>query len=161
MWLMPPRPYRDTTCRERELTQDHIHTFFTTQGHGGPTRMSDQLNTEAISKTTQTWKSIHTIHTPIHSNKANNMKGWLWQPNDIRGPCGSKASWHLSYRWGKTPKKTSSRKLVPFRDRTRAHCMTCTHATTCSTNCITKIIKLKDLQKDRVQYNKFIRNRTV
>ena len=33
------------------------------------------------------------------------MKGWLWRPNDIRGPCGPKASWHLSYRWGKTPKK--------------------------------------------------------
>ena len=31
-------------------------------------------------------------------NKANmNMKGWLCWPNDIRG--------HLSYRWGKTPKK--------------------------------------------------------
>ena len=24
---------------------------------------------------------------------------------DIRGPCGPKVSWHLSYRWGKTPKK--------------------------------------------------------
>ena len=29
---------------------------------------------------------------------------WLWRPNDIRGPWGPKASWHLSYRWGKTPK---------------------------------------------------------
>ena len=45
----------------------------------------------------------HTIHEPIHSNKAN-MKGWLWRPNDIRGRCGP-ASWHLSCRWGKTPKK--------------------------------------------------------
>ena len=25
--------------------------------------------------------------------------------NDIWGPWGPKASWHLSYRWGKTPKK--------------------------------------------------------
>ena len=56
------------------------------------------------SETTQTWKTIHTIHTPIHSNKAN-MKGRLWLPNDIRGPYGPKASWHSSYRWGKTPKK--------------------------------------------------------
>ena len=46
---------------------------------------------------------IHTIHAAVHSNKAN-MKGWLWWPNDIRGPCGPKASLHLSYRWGKTPK---------------------------------------------------------
>ena len=29
---------------------------------------------------------------------------WWW-PNDIRGPWGPKASRHLSYRWGKTPKK--------------------------------------------------------
>ena len=30
---------------------------------------------------------------------------WWW-PNDIRGPCGPKASWHSSHRWGKTPKKS-------------------------------------------------------
>ena len=32
------RPYRSTTCRGRELTLDHIHTFLTTQevGPGGP-----------------------------------------------------------------------------------------------------------------------------
>ena len=29
---------------------------------------------------------------------------WWW-PNYIRGPWGSKASWHLSYRWRKTPRK--------------------------------------------------------
>ena len=34
-----------------------------------------------------------------------NNYGWLWWPNDFRGPWGLKASWHLSYRWGKTPKK--------------------------------------------------------
>ena len=66
--------------------------------------MSDQLNAGATSETTQTWKTIHTIHTPIHSNKAN-MKGWLWRPNDFWGPCGPKTSWHLFYRWGKSPKK--------------------------------------------------------
>ena len=31
------------------------------------------------------------------------------------------------------PRKTSPRKLVPTRDRTRARCVTSTHATTCST----------------------------
>ena len=30
---------------------------------------------------------------------------WLWWPNNIRGPGGPKAPWHLSYRWGKTIKK--------------------------------------------------------
>ena len=102
-WLKPPGPYRATTCRERELTLDHIHTFFDTQGHGGPPRMRDQLNAGATSETTRTWKTIHTFHSLIHSNKAN-MKGWLWRPNDIRTPCGPRASWHSSYRCGKNPK---------------------------------------------------------
>ena len=31
---------------------------------------------------------------------------------------GTKVSWHFSYRWGKTPKKTSPRKLVPTGDPT-------------------------------------------
>ena len=30
---------------------DHIHTFLTTQGHGGPPRMSDQLNAGARDST--------------------------------------------------------------------------------------------------------------
>ena len=66
--------------------------------------MSDQLNAEATSETLQIWKTIHTMYTRIHSNKAN-MKWWLWRPNDKRGPWGPNVSWHLSYRWGKTPKK--------------------------------------------------------
>ena len=49
-------------------------------------------------------RPIHIIHALIHSNIMN-MKGWVGRPNDIRGPCGPKASWHLSYRWEKTPKK--------------------------------------------------------
>ena len=77
-------------------------------------RRSDQLNAGATSVTTQTWKTIHTIHAPIHSNKANN-KGWLWRPNDIRGPCERKASWHLSYRWGKTAEKTFTQETCPDR----------------------------------------------
>ena len=68
-----------------------------------------------------------------HPNKAN-MEWWLLrQPNDIRGSWGPKLSWHLSYRWGKTPRKTSPRKPVPTVDRTWARCVTSAHATTCST----------------------------
>ena len=48
---MPPGPYRAITCRERELTLDHIHTFVTTRGQGGPSRMSDQPNSGATSET--------------------------------------------------------------------------------------------------------------
>ena len=85
--------------------------------------MRDQHNTGAISETTQTWKTIRTIHAPIHSNKAN-MKRWLWRPNDIRGTCEPKASWHLSHGWWKTPKKPHPGSLSrpgieqgPLRDR--------------------------------------------
>ena len=117
-WLTLPGPYRATTCQERELTLGHVHTFLTTQGHGGPPRIRDQLNSGATSETTRTWKMIHTIHASIHSNKAN-MKGWLWRPNDIRGPCVPKTSWHLSYRRGKSPRNTSPRKRVQTGDRTR------------------------------------------
>ena len=53
---------------------------------------------------------------------------WEWWPNDIRGPWGARASRHLSYRWGKTPNKTSPRKLVPTGDRTRTRCLTGAHA---------------------------------
>ena len=106
-WLKTTGPYRATTCRVRKLTLDHIHTLLTTQGHRGPPRMRDMLN---VGATPETWKTIHTIHAPIHTNKEN-IKGWLWRPNDIRGPCGPNASWHLSYRWGKTPNKPHSENL--------------------------------------------------
>ena len=88
---------------------------------------------------------LHTIHALIHSNKAN-MKGWLWRPNDIRGPCGPKTSWHLSYRWGKTPKKPHQGNLSSDRDRTRAHCVTDAHGTACSTALLCFIIKIERIQ---------------
>ena len=128
-WLMPPGPYRATIYREGDLTVYHIHTFLTTQAHEEPPWMRDQLNAGATSETTRTWKTTHTNQAPIHSNKAN-MKGCLWLPNNIRGPCGLKSSWYLSYRWGK-PQKNSPRKLVP--DQTRTSCVTGEHATACST----------------------------
>ena len=103
-WPTPPGPYRATTCRGRELNYGSHTYFLTTQGHWGLPRMSDQLIAEVTSETTQTWKAIHTIHALIHFNKVN-MKGRLWRPNDIRGSCGPKASWHLYYRRRKTPKK--------------------------------------------------------
>ena len=40
-----------------------------------------------------------------------NDEWWWWWPNDIRRPWGLKASWHLCYRWGKTPKKPRPGKL--------------------------------------------------
>ena len=103
-WPTPPGPYRTTTCQGRELNYGSHTYFFDQQGHGGPPRMSDQPNAGATSETEKIWKTIHTKHTPSHPDKAN-MEWWLRWPNDSRGPWGPKVSWHLSDRWGKTPKK--------------------------------------------------------
>ena len=74
----------------------------------------------------------YTPSTHCHPNKAN-MEWWLRRPNDIRWLWGHIVSWHWSYRWGKNPEKTSTRKRVPTGDRTRARCVTSARATTCST----------------------------
>ena len=44
------------------------------------------------------------------------MEWSLRRPNDIRGPWGPKVSWHLSYRWGKTPKKNLTQETCPDRE---------------------------------------------
>ena len=93
--------------------------------------MSYMLNAEATFETTQTWKSIHTIDAPNHSNKAN-MKGRLWRPNDIRGRYGPKLTWYLSYRWRKS-RQNLIQEICPDRNRTRARIVTGEHATDCST----------------------------
>ena len=74
MWLTPPGPYIATTCRKRELTLDYIHTFLTTQGHGEPPRMSDELNAGATSETTRTLNTLHTIRSLNHSKKADMIR---------------------------------------------------------------------------------------
>ena len=94
---------------------DHIHTFFyyTRTWRASPDEWSAQCRG--------------------HLRDSTNMKDNTHQAHDIRGPCGPKIFWHLSYRWGKTPKKTSHRKLVLNEDRTRVRCVTAAHATACST----------------------------
>ena len=98
-----------------ELILDHIHTFFEHTRTWRPPRMRDQLNAGASSKTTRTWKTIHILSAPIHSNKVH-MKGRLWRPNDIRGLSGPKASWHFVLQVRKTPKNIVLGKLVPTED---------------------------------------------
>ena len=92
--------------------------------------MRDQPNAGATSETTGTWKTIHIIHAPSHSNKVN-MKRWLWRPNDIRELVGQLPDICLTGE--EKPRKNSPRKLVPTGDRTRARCVTGAHATGCST----------------------------
>ena len=135
--MLLPGNYGAMNCRERELTLDHIYTFLTTQGHGVPPRLRGQLNAEATSETARTWKTIHIICTPIHSNKAN-MKGWLWRrKEDYDGQMifvdlvGLKLP-DICLTGEEKPEKTSPRKLVPTGDRTRARCVTGAHSTSCS-----------------------------
>ncbi|PSN58078.1 hypothetical protein C0J52_06479 [Blattella germanica] len=47
---------------EDRLDHIYIHTFLTTQGHGGPPFISDQLNARATSKTTRTYRQRHHSH---------------------------------------------------------------------------------------------------
>ena len=51
-----------------------------------------------------------------------NDYGWLWWPNDIRGPWGLKLP-DICLTGEEKPRKNSLRKLVPTRDRTRARCV--------------------------------------
>ena len=102
-WLTTPGPYRATTCRGREFIFISHTYFLTTQGHGEPPRLRDQLNAGATSETAQTWKTIHIRHTLTHSFQQGENAVMSMKSKDIRGPCGPKVSWYLSYRWGKTP----------------------------------------------------------
>ena len=109
-WFTPPGPYRVNDLSGRKLISGS-HTYFfdhTRTRRASLDEGSAQYRGHLRDK--RTWKTIHTIHTPINSNKVN-MKGWLWLPNDIRGPCEPIASWHLSYRWGKSPEKLHSGNL--------------------------------------------------
>ena len=132
MWLMPHVPYRATTCWERELSLDHIHTFWPhkdTEGlprwgissmPGPPPRQYEHERrytpfTHQFILTTRIWKDDYDGQIIFEEP---------WEPKDL---------WHLSYRWGKTPKKTSPRKLIPTGDRTRARCVTGAYVTACST----------------------------
>ena len=102
---MPPGPYRATTCRGRELNYGSHTSFFdhTRTWRASPDEWSARCRGN-LRDSTNMKDNTHQAHTPIHTNKAN-KEWWLRRPNDIRGPCGSKVSRHLTYRWGKTPKK--------------------------------------------------------
>ena len=76
--------------------------FLTTQGHGGPPRMSDHLNAGATSETAQTKDNTHQTHT--QSSRQGEYGMMITMVKWYSGTLGPKVSWHLSYRWGKTQK---------------------------------------------------------
>ena len=130
-WLTPSGPCRATTCRDRELTLTHIHIFWAHKDmEGFPGWGISSM--PGLPPRRYEHERRYTIYVPILSNKAN-MKGWLWPPNDIREPCSSKASRHLSYRWRKTAIKISPKELIPTRNQTRVRWVTGAHAIACST----------------------------
>ena len=113
-WLTPPGSYRATTCRGRELIfGSHIHLRPKKDINGLPRWWISSMPEPPPRQ----HKYESDTYTLIHSNKAN-IKWWLWRTNDIRGLCGPKVSWHLSYRWAKTPKKPHrGSNPGPLRDR--------------------------------------------
>ena len=84
---------------------------------------------------------------------------WLWWPNDIRGPCGPKASWHSSYRWGKTPKNPhpgnlSRPGIEPGPAAWQAHMLpTCSTARLWSYNIFSSMFTLSVTEVDSQPYN--------
>ena len=102
---MPPGPYRVTTCRERELTMDDIHTFFTTQGLP---RKRDQLNGGATSVTTQTWKTIHIIPTSRIWNDDYDGQMIFWDLVGLKLP-------DIGLTGEEKPRKTLTQETCPDR----------------------------------------------
>ena len=91
------------TCRKRELTLDHIHTFLTRQGHGGPPRMSDKLNAVTTFKTTRTLKK----HTPFTNIFILRRRIWKhdYVGQMIFGDLVGLKVPYICLTGGKTPKK--------------------------------------------------------
>ena len=102
-WPTPPGPYSATICRGRELNYvSHTYCFdHTRTWRASPDEWSAQCRGRLRDSTNM---RQYTPSRHCHPNKAN-MEWWWRRPNDIRGPWGHKVSWHLSYRWGKPPKK--------------------------------------------------------
>ena len=131
-WPMPPGPNRATTCRRRELNCgsqtyffDHISTWRASPdewsaGYRGHLRDSTNMK-----------DNTHQAH--IQSSQQDEYGMMITTAKLYSGTLGPKVSWHLSYRWGKTPQKSSPRKHVPTGDRNRAYCVTGALATTCPT----------------------------
>ena len=116
---------------------DDIHTFLTTQGHGGPSRMRADLNAGASSETTGTWKTIHPF----------SLSRWIWKHNyDGQMMFGKLMGLKLPdicLTDEEKLRKNSPRKLVPTGDRIRVRCVTGAHATACSTAVDDNYILLK------------------
>ena len=100
---------------------DHIHTFLTTQAHGGPPRQHKHER--------QYTPGTHPV-IPTRRLWNDDYDGQMIQ---YSGTLGGLKFPDICLTGEENPEKTSPGKTVPTGDRTRARCVTSAHATTCST----------------------------
>ena len=112
-------------------TLNHIHTFLSTQGHGGSPRMSDLLNAGShLRDSTNMKDDTHQAHTHTFQQGEYEMviMAAKWYSGTFMGLTFS----DICLSGEENSEKTSSRKPVPI-GRTRARWVTGAHATACST----------------------------
>ena len=129
----PPRPHK----HERGYTPS-THLVIPTSrpwndDYGGQMIFGDLYGPRVswrLTDSTNMKDNTHQAHSVIPARRLwNDDYGGQMIFGDI---CGLKVSSHSSYRWGKTPKKPHPG-TCPNGNRTRARCVTGTHATACST----------------------------
>ena len=129
--LTPPRPYRATTCRERELTLHHIHTFL-------PCKDMEGLLGWGISSMLGPLPRQHKHESRYTSSTHPFIIIRRLRKDDYAGKMifgdllGLKLP-DICLTGEEKPRKTSPRKLVPTGDPTRARCVTGAHTIFCST----------------------------
>ena len=111
-WPTPPGLTEPRPGGGRELNYGS-QTFLTTQGHGGPPRMSDQLNAGATSETAQTWK---TNKPSTHSVKPTRR---IWNDDYdgqmIFGDLGGLKFRDICFTGGEKPRKNLTQETCPDR----------------------------------------------
>ena len=104
-WPTPTGPYRATTCRGRKLNYGS-HTYFfdhTRTWRESPDEWSAQCRGH-LRDSTNMKDNTHQAHT--QSSRQGEYGMMITTAEWYSGTLRPKASWHLSYRWGKTPKKS-------------------------------------------------------
>ena len=143
-WPTPPGPYRATTCRGRELNYGS-HTCFldhTRTWRASPDEWSAECRGH-LRDSTNMKDNKHQSHTESSQQGEDGMMITTakWNSGTLGWP---KVSWHLSYRWGKTPKKPHPGNLSRPGIEPGPAAWQAPHATACSTAvdvCSIKIIK--------------------
>ena len=107
---------------------DHIHTFLTTQGHGGlPGWVISPMPGPPPREHKHERQYTPSTHSIIPTRRIWNDD---YDGQMILGDLGGLKFPDICLTGEEKPRKTSPRKLVPTGDRTRARCVTSTHATT-------------------------------